>query len=139
MRGSKLDARTLLLLSAVGALAIATIVATPRWARAQDILTLRGPGSTIGATLQSADLNSLAGATRGAVVGAVQVGSPAATAGIRVGDRFTEFDGISVRDPRHLTRLVAETPPGRTVNVTVVRDGRTRALKVTPLLQRSQG
>jgi hypothetical protein len=113
MRGSKLDARTQLLLIAVGTLAIATIVATPRWARAQDVLTLRGPGSTIGATLQGADVNSLAGATRGAVVGAVQVGSPAATAGIRVGDLVTRnADSEPPRSTTHDAFPIHRAAPG---------------------------
>jgi len=73
------------------------------------------------------------------VVSTVQSDSPAATAGIRAGDRVAEFDGVGVRDTRHLTQLVAETPPGRTVNLTVVRDGRTRVLRVTPMLERSGG
>jgi serine protease Do len=62
----------------------------------------------------------------------VQVKSPAATSGIRIGDLVTVFDGLDVRNSRDLSRLVSETPPGRTVNVTIVRDGRARTVKVTP-------
>jgi len=36
------------------------------------------------------------------VVSTVQSDSPAATAGIRAGDRVAEFDGVGVRDTRHL-------------------------------------
>jgi serine protease Do len=51
----------------------------------------------------------------------------------------TDFDGIRVSNARDLSRLIAETPPGRTVDVTVVRDGRVRTLKVTPTLGRLPG
>jgi serine protease Do len=50
----------------------------------------------------------------------------------------TEFDGNRVSNARALIRLVAETPPGRTVDVTVLRDGRARTLSVTPTLGRVQ-
>jgi serine protease Do len=64
----------------------------------------------------------------------VRAKSPAAMAGIRAGDRVTEFDGLSVRSSRDLSRLVAETPPGRAVDVSIVRNGRVRTLKVVPTL-----
>jgi S1-C subfamily serine protease len=115
------------------ALAFATVLATPVGARSQDILTLRGPGSRIGATFRNQGQESTK-SERGAVVVEVQAKSPAETAGIRSNDIVTEFDGISVRDSRHLSKLIAETPPGRTVSVTVMRDGRTRVFKVTPVL-----
>jgi serine protease Do len=52
---------------------------------------------------------------------------------MRAGDVVTVFDGLDVRNSKDLNRLVAETPPGRTVNVILLRDGKPRALKVTPV------
>ena len=60
----------------------------------------------------------------------------AAQADIRVGDIVTIFDGENVRRARDLQRLIAETPPGKDVRVTVVRDGRSQVLTVTPTSQR---
>jgi S1-C subfamily serine protease len=60
----------------------------------------------------------------GAVVEAVNPNSPASTAGLRAKDVIVEFDGERVRSARHLTRLVSETPVGRDVTVTVMRDGK---------------
>lgn len=68
----------------------------------------------------------------GAVVEAVEEGSPASKAGLHAGDIVTEFDGERVRSARQLSRLVADTPPGRTVTATVSRDGAARRLDVTP-------
>jgi serine protease Do len=97
---------------------------------------LRGPGSQIGATFRNLQTESTGRRDQGAMVVDVQAKSPAAAAGIRSGDLVTEFDGIGVRSSRDLIRLIAETPPGRTVSVTVMRDGRVRIYKVAPTLGR---
>jgi serine protease Do len=67
----------------------------------------------------------------GALVEAVSANSPASAAGIHEKDVVVEFDGERVRSASHLTRLVAETPVGRSVAVVVVRDGRRTNLQVT--------
>jgi len=51
--------------------------------------------------------------------------SPAMKAGIKAGDIITDFDGHKVARSEALPRLVAETPAGREVPVTVLRDGKT--------------
>lgn len=68
----------------------------------------------------------------GAVVEAVNPNSPGTAAGLRAKDVIVEFDGERVRSARHLTRLVAETPVGRDVTLTVVRDGKKTELHITP-------
>ena len=68
----------------------------------------------------------------GAVITAVGEGSPAEEAGLLSGDILVEFDGERVRSAQQLTRLVQETPAGRTVNGTVMRDGARVELEVTP-------
>src|SRR5688500_15666157 len=89
---------------------LATMLATPVGARPQvDSLTLRGPGSQIGATFRNVETGSTV-PDRGAVVIEVQAKSPAAAAGLRAGDLVTGFDGIRVSNARALSRLVAETP-----------------------------
>jgi S1-C subfamily serine protease len=99
-------------------------------------MTLRGPASQVGATFRDLRGELTQGDT-GARVVAIEAKGPAATAGIRTGDIVTEFDGVSVRNARALTRLVGETPPGRAVSVTVARDGRVRLFRVTPTLGQS--
>lgn len=68
----------------------------------------------------------------GAVVEDVAAESPAAKAGIQKGDVVVFFDGEAVRSVQQLTRLVRETPPGRTVKVAVTRDGKRVDLSATP-------
>src|SRR5947208_6055112 len=63
--------------------------------------------------------------TDGALVTSVAEGSPAAKAGLKEGDVIVEYDGRPVARAGDLPRTVAETPVGREVPVTVLRDGKT--------------
>ena len=65
----------------------------------------------------------------GASGGAVTSGSPAAAAGIRVGDIIRKFDGTVLRDAVALNRAVAHFA-GRKVDVEVWRDGKMIVLPV---------
>jgi len=67
-------------------------------------------------------------AVAGAIVNSVQKESAAAKAGIETGDAIIEFDGVRVRSGAELRRLIRETPAGRTVEMKIVRDGKTRVL-----------
>jgi serine protease Do len=67
----------------------------------------------------------------GAYVNDVEGGSPAEKAGIRLSDVIVEFDGVRVRSSSELQRLVRETPPGRSVKLAVVREGKRLELTVT--------
>jgi serine protease Do len=67
----------------------------------------------------------------GALVSSVVEGSPAAKAGIKPGDVITEYDGRKVARADELPRVVAESPVGREVPVTVIRDGTRVSLRAT--------
>jgi len=67
-------------------------------------------------------------AIAGAIVNHVQKNSAAAKAGIEAGDAIMEFDGVRVRSSAELRRLIRETPAGRTVEMKIVRGGKTRVL-----------
>jgi serine protease Do len=58
---------------------------------------------------------------KGALVASVSEDGPAQAAGIQAGDVVLSFDGREVSDMRRLPRLVAETPVGKTVPVTLWR------------------
>src|SRR5262245_26180726 len=64
------------------------------------------------------------GEAKGVLVSSVTDESPADKAGIKAGDVITEWDGRTVTRSEELPRLVAETPVGREVTVTVLRDGK---------------
>jgi S1-C subfamily serine protease len=62
----------------------------------------------------------------GAYVGHVRPGSPADRAGLQFGDVITALGGQPVRDAADLHRLIPQTPKGRDVSLTYVRDGQQR-------------
>jgi S1-C subfamily serine protease len=68
----------------------------------------------------------------GVLIEDVEEDGAAAKAGIRDGDAIVEFDGERVRSARHFARLVQETADGRSVKVTLMRDGSRQTLDVTP-------
>lgn len=70
--------------------------------------------------------------TAGVVIESVDEDGPAAKAGLKSGDIVVEFDGERVRSVRQFTRLVSETPEGRSVAAAVLRDGQRVTVNVTP-------
>src|SRR5207302_1643250 len=68
----------------------------------------------------------------GALIEGITADGPAASAGLRTGDIITDLDGERVRSARQLSRLVSETPAGRTVKITVSRDGSRQTKEVAP-------
>ena len=67
----------------------------------------------------------------GAVVTAVEHGSPADKAGIRVGDVILSYNGRKIDDPNELPRLVAGTKPGQQAKLELWRNGRREAALAT--------
>ncbi|MBN2622140.1 MAG: trypsin-like peptidase domain-containing protein [Acidimicrobiales bacterium] len=68
---------------------------------------------------------------RGALVGSVEEGQPAADAGLEEGDVITEVDGDAVPDAAGLTAAIRSRSPGDTVEVGFTRDGDERSVEVT--------
>jgi serine protease Do len=66
----------------------------------------------------------------GALVSDVSPASPASKAGIADGDVIVEFQGKIVAGSRQLKMMVAETQPGATVPVKIIRQDETRTLQV---------
>ncbi len=67
----------------------------------------------------------------GALVDKVEPDSPAAKAGLQKGDVIVEFAGERVRSVAEFTRRVHETPPGRTVEIGIRRNGAKETLNAT--------
>lgn len=61
---------------------------------------------------------------RGAIVGSVTPNGPADKAKIEAGDVILSFDGKELNENSRLTRLVGETPVGKTVEVHLWRKGK---------------
>jgi serine protease Do len=68
---------------------------------------------------------------RGALVAGVDDKGPAKPAGIEPGDVVVKFDGKDVKDPKDLSRVVADTAVGKEVDVVVIRKGQEEIKKVT--------
>jgi serine protease Do len=66
----------------------------------------------------------------GAIVSSVAPGSAAEHAGIKRGDVIQSFNGQSVHDTNTLRNRVAESGPGSTAEVLVLRDGNEKRLSV---------
>jgi serine protease Do len=69
--------------------------------------------------------------TSGALVAAVTPESPAARAGVEVGDVILSFNDHEIDAMKDLPRLVADVAPGQNVEVRVWRQGAQRTLKVS--------
>jgi S1-C subfamily serine protease len=70
-------------------------------------------------------------AERGVVVGKIVPDSPAAKGGLKENDIVTEINGQRVEGASQFRRMVHEIPAGRTIQLTVWRDGRTQTISAT--------
>jgi len=110
--------------------------ATTRVLTPKAVQVVSGRGSQIGVTIRDvedadAKASKLAAPT-GVIIEEVADDSPASKAGLKKGDVVLEFDGERVRGVRHFTRLVQETPAGRRVQTSVMRDGQKLNVTIEP-------
>jgi len=96
-----------------------------RFGGPRDLMVLAGRGAEIGVHVTDAK-------EAGVEVQEVRSDSPAEKAGLQRADRIVEFDGERVRGTRQFSRLVQETPPGRTIKATIVRSGQRKEIEITP-------
>ena len=89
-------------------------------------------GSHIRISIHDVEESEAEDLAEGAVVGEVREESPASRAGLEPGDVVIEFDDERVRSAQQLSRLVQETPAGRSVSATVVRDGNRLEIEIVP-------
>jgi serine protease Do len=68
---------------------------------------------------------------RGVLLGRVVPDSPAAKAGLKENDVVTEINGQRVEGATQFRRMIHEIPAGRSIQLTVWRDGRAQTLNVT--------
>jgi serine protease Do len=96
--------------------------------RRPDVMALDGRGAQLGVRVSDVDAKEPAGAR----IEEVTPDSPAEKAGLKEGDLVVEYDGERVRSARQFTRLVQETPDGRTVKIAVMRNGQKQTVDATP-------
>src|SRR6201993_3010657 len=68
---------------------------------------------------------------RGALVAGIDDKGPAKPAGIEPGDVVVKFDGHDIKEPKDLSRVVADTAVGKEVDVVIIRKGQEETRKVT--------
>src|SRR6202795_2757777 len=68
---------------------------------------------------------------RGVVLGRIAPDSPASKSGLRENDVVTEINGQQVEGAMQFRRMIREIPAGRSVQLTVWRDGHTQKINVT--------
>jgi serine protease Do len=68
---------------------------------------------------------------RGALIAGVEDKGPAKPAGIEPGDVVVKFDGKDIKEPKDLSRVVADTAVGKEVDVVIIRKGVEETRKVT--------
>ena len=80
------------------------------------------------------DMIAAFGLTRsmGMLVSETHAGSPAATAGLQVGDVILRYDNQTLSHPRAIARAIAKSTIGQAVPLTILRDGRAQILWATP-------
>jgi serine protease Do len=69
-------------------------------------------------------------AEEGILINQVMPKSPAEAAGLKTGDLVQSVDGKSVKEPRQLQRIIAETDIGKTVEISILRGKEQRTVKV---------
>jgi serine protease Do len=116
-------------LAAVVAAAVISVGA--QQSRRGRAIILEGRGSQLGVMIRDLEGDAVAKST-GVEIEEVTPDSPAAKAGLKPGDIVTEYDGERVRSARQFTRLVQETPEGRSVSMAVLRNGQKQTLQATP-------
>jgi serine protease Do len=94
-----------------------------------------GGGSYLGVQTQEVNRDNFAKFglkdVRGVAVEKVMENSPAAAAGLQVGDVIVKFNGEEVTGGRKLTRLVGEVDPDHQARITVLRNGREQDVTAT--------
>jgi serine protease Do len=68
---------------------------------------------------------------KGALISDLTTGSPALKAGLKSGDTILKVDGAEVSDARSLAKIIAQLPPGKKVDLAIIRGGKSQTVSVT--------
>jgi membrane-associated protease RseP (regulator of RpoE activity) len=94
----------------------------------------RPPFATVSAPRSHFGVDGFEDVTGGVTFDTVEPpGSPADKAGLVGGDIITTFDGHPVIDEDQMIEMLRQTPIGKTVEITYIRDGETRTTQLTTM------
>jgi serine protease Do len=118
----------------IGLLAGGAAIAQSSNGDVPQVVRLTADGSYLGIEMEDITADSVAKYKlideTGVIVRSVVKGSPAETAQLKENDVILEYAGFPVFSTSQLSRLVAETPVGRNVKLTVSRDGKKMSLVI---------
>lgn len=137
-----LRVRWALLPLALAALAAGASRGQAQTAQARALEVIRAGGAWLGVSLGEVTKDDVARLKlpeeRGALVREVEADSPAQKAGLKPDDVILRYQGEPVLSAAQLSRMVRESPVGRTVSLEVGRSGATQKLQAT-LQERKRG
>ena len=93
----------------------------------------------LGVTPEDGSANGGSGTMAGAEIASIGEGTPAAQAGLQVGDVITAVDGERVESALSLVGHIREQSAGTTVKLTVLRDGKSLELTATLVAKPTSG
>ena len=96
----------------------------------QIVQTGRVERGRIGVSIQDLSTSRRSGPREGALIADVASDSPAETAGLRKGDVVVAVNGTPIRSAAQLRNKVGLTPVGKTIPLTVERDGTSHTIRV---------
>ncbi len=103
-----------------------------RWVMEQILENGRVIRGWLGVVIQeiTPDISEAIGVKEGIIIAQVLKGSPADKAGLKVGDIIIEVNGKKIDRVRDLQLTIMRTKPGTKVELTVVRDGKKKRIRV---------
>lgn len=66
----------------------------------------------------------------GVIINSVFEGDPADRAGLKVGDIILKIGGSDIDSPNKMIRVIGAITPGQTINMDILRDGKTRMIPI---------
>ena len=95
-------------------------------------VTQSAPQSRTGFRISLGTIPSYAESTDGLVLDGVREGSPAATAGLKPGDKIVKLAGLDIRNVYDYTYALGEMKAGQEYEVEIMRAGQKVKMKIVP-------
>jgi aminopeptidase YwaD len=100
------------------------------------VAKVEAPSRSTGFRIYLGTVPSYAESTDGMKLDAVREGSPAATAGLKAGDKIVKLAGREIRNVYDYTQALSEMKAGQEYEVEIVREDQRVTLKITPAARR---
>ncbi|MFN3869935.1 MAG: Do family serine endopeptidase [Aquificaceae bacterium] len=131
IRGEVIGINTAILAEGQG-LGFAIPINLAKWVADQLIEKGKVVRGWLGVVIQdiTPDMAESLGVKEGVIIAQIMPSSPADKAGLKVGDIVVEIDGQKVSEVRDLQFKIMRTPPGKEINLKIIREGKEMNIKV---------